>query len=87
MLVSMEALHMREGRRYGLGASIVIPPRGRFGRGDGDGQREHAGARRPGNVRRGRDADDAEPGSEFGRLQGAVPALAERVGDRLAAAA
>lgn len=77
----MEALHMGEGPRYGLGASIVIPPEG-----DGSGvATATVSVSTPALVVLGMFGAGVllSQGFGLGRLQGAVPALA----DRLAAAA
>jgi len=87
MLVSMEALDMDmgDGRRYGFGASFVIPPKGH-----GSGAATATvSASTPALVVIGTGLMlmMLSPGVDLGRLQGAVPALAKRVGDRLSTAA
>jgi hypothetical protein len=83
MLVSMEALHMGEGPRYGLRASIEIPPEG-----DGSGvATATVSVSTSALVVLVGAGILLSQGVGLGRLQGAVPAFAERVGDRLAAAA
>ena len=83
--MSMEAPHMGDGRRYGLGASIVIPL-------EGDGSSvatATVSVSTPALVVLGMFGAGVmlSQGFELGRLQGAIPALAERVGGRLVAAA
>jgi hypothetical protein len=88
MSVSMEALDMDDGRRYGLGASVGITPKG-----DGSGAATATvSASTPalvvlGIIGAGVMLMMLSQGVEPGRLQGAVPALAGRVGERLSAAA